>query len=190
MACWAHARRKFFEAQTSDLMHSKVVLAYVHLLYEVEHEARDQSLKAEERRAFRQAKFKPMLADVKAYPERERPKVLPKSPEGQAISYTLSNWETLGRYCGKGDLEIDNNGAEHSLRDVAVGRKNWMFFVSDNGGRTAAVLTSLIATCKRHCIEPFAYLCDLFARISAHPQNRLEELLPEKWPAARTAATA
>lgn len=190
VACWAHARRKFFEAQTSDLMRSTVVLAYVHLLYEVEQEARDQSLKAEERRALRQAKSKPILADVKAYLERERPKVLPKSPEGQAISYTLSNWEALVRYSEDGDLEIDNNGAERSLRGVAVGRKNWMFFGSDNGGRTAAVLSSLIATCKRHHMDPFAYLRDVFERINAHPKNRLEELLPDQWLATRSAATS
>ena len=190
VACWARgalwARRKFFEAQSSDLMRSTVVLAYVHLLYEVEHEARDQSCKAEER----QARSKPILADLKAYLERERPKVLPKSPEGQAISYTLSNWEALVRYAEDGDLKIDNNGAERSLRGVAVGRKNWMFFGSDHGGRTAAVLTSLVATCQRHRMDPFAYLRDVFQRISAHPKNRLEELLPDNWLAARPAATS
>ncbi len=190
VACWAHARRKFFEAQSSDLMRSTVVLAYVHLLYEVEHEARDQCLKADERRALRQARSKPILADIKAYLERERPKVLPKSPEGQAISYTLSNWAALERYSEDGDLEIDNNGAERSLRGVAVGRKNWMFFGSDNGGRTAAVLTSLVATCKRHHMDPFAYLRDVFERINAHPKNRLEELLPDQWLAARPVANS
>jgi hypothetical protein len=189
VACWAHARRKFFEAQSSDLMRSTVVLAYVHLLYEVEHEARDQCLKAEERRALRQARAKPILADVQAYLEREGLKVLPKSPVGQAISYTLANWEALVRYCEDGDLEIDNNGAERSLRGVAVGRKNWMFFGSDNGGRTAAVLTSLIASAKRQRMDPLAYLRDVFERIGAHPKNRLEELLPDRWLAVRTAAT-
>ena len=189
VACWAHARRKFFEAQSSDLMRSTVVLAYVHLLYEVEHDARGQSLKADARRALRQTKSKPILADIKAYLERERPKVLPKSPEGQAISYTLSNWAALERYSEDGDLEIDNNGAERSLRGVAVGRKNWMFFGSDNGGRTAALLTSLVATCKRHHMDPFAYLRDVFERINAHPKNRLEELLPDQWLAARSATT-
>ena len=87
-----------------------------------------------------------------------------------------------------GDLEIDNNGAERSLRGVAVGRKNWMFFGSDQGGRTAAVLTSLIATCKRLDIDPFAYLCDIFERISTHPASRLAELLPDQWRAERQVA--
>jgi len=187
VACWAHARRKFFEAQSSDIMRAMVMLAYVRLLYDVEREARDGDLHGEERRALRQAKSLPILTDIHAYLERERPKVLPKSPEGQAIAYTLSNWQALVRYCEDGDLEIDNNGAERSLRGMAVGRKNWMFFGSDHGGRTAAVLTSLIASCKRLHIDPFAYLRDLFGRIAAHPKNQLADLLPDKWAAARPA---
>ncbi|MGA2987357.1 MAG: IS66 family transposase, partial [Terriglobia bacterium] len=183
VACWAHARRRFYEAQSSDLMRSTVMLAYIRLLYDVEREAREQKLKAEARRALRQEKSKPILEDIRAYLEREQPQVLPKSPEGEAIAYTLSNWKALVRYCEDGDLEIDNNGAERSLRGVAVGRKNWMFYGSDEGGRTAAVLTTLIATCKRLHIDPFAYLRDLFQRISDHPQNRLAELLPDQWKA-------
>jgi len=126
-----------------------------------------------------------MLDDIQAYLERERPRVVPKSPIGQAMAYALSNWAALVRYAQDGDLEIDNNGAERSLRGVAVGRRNWTFFGSDNGGRTAAALNSLIATSKRHHMDPFAYLRDVFARISAHPRNRLEELLPDNWLAAR-----
>lgn len=122
VACWAHARRKFYEAQSSDVMRAMVMLAYVRLLYDVEREARDQNLRGDKRRALRQARSLPILADIRAYLEQERPKVLPKSPEGQAIAYTLSNWEALVRYCEDGDLEIDNNGAERSLRGMAVGR--------------------------------------------------------------------
>ena len=190
VACMAHARRKYFEAQSSDVMRSMVMLAYIHLLYDIEREARDNQLDAAERLALRRARSRPILDDIQAYLQRERLQVLPKSPIGQAIAYTLSNWDALVRYSEDGDLEIDNNGAERSLRGVAVGRRNWTFFGSDNGGHTAAVLTSLIATCKRHRIDPFAYRCDVFQHISAHPQNRLEELLPDNWLAARTAATA
>jgi transposase len=185
VACWAHARRKFYEAQSSDLMRSMVMMAYVRLLYDVESEAGEKKLTGDGRLALRQAKAKPILASIKAYLESQQPKVLPKSPMGQAIAYTLSNWEALMRYSDDGDLEIDNNGAERSLRPVAVGRKNWMFYGSDNGGRTAAILSSLIATCKRLRIDPFAYLRDLFQRIGAHPQQRLDELLPDQWAAAQ-----
>jgi transposase len=184
VACMAHVRRKHWEAQSSDLMRSTVMLAYIRLLYDVEREARDRKLKGEARQALRQKKSKPILEDIHAYLERERPHVLPKSPEGEAIAYTLSNWKALIRYCQDGDLEIDNTGAERSLRSVAVGRKNWMFYGSDNGGRTAAVLSSLIATAKRLGFDPFAYLRDLFERISAHPKSRLAELLPDAWRAA------
>lgn len=188
VACWAHSRRKFYEAQFSELMRSTVMLAYIRLLYDVEREAHEQKLKGEARRALRQEKSKPILDDIRAYLEREQPQVLPKSPEGEAIAYTLSNWKALIRYCDDGDLEIDNNGAERSLRGVAVGRKNWMFLGSDHGGRTAAVLSSLIATSKRLGIDPFAYLRDLFARISSHSQYRLAELLPDHWSEARRSA--
>ena len=111
---------------------------------------------------LRQARSRPILDDIRAYLEAGRPKVLPKSPEGQAMAYTLSNWAALVRYCQDGDLEIDNNG-----------------------GRTAAVLNRLIATCKRLHLDPLAYLREVFERISAHPKNRLEKLLPDQWAAAR-----
>ena len=181
VACWAHTRRQFYEAQSSDLMPSTVMLAGIRLLYDVEREARDMQLDGEGRRALRQAKSVPILDDIKTYLGREQPQVLPKSPEGQAMAYALSNWQAWIRYAGEGDLEIDNNGAERSLRGIAVGRKNWMFFGSDQGGRTAAVLTSLIASCKRLGIDPCAYLRDIFNRISSHPQSRLAELLPDLW---------
>lgn len=183
VACWAHARRKFIEAQSSDLMRSMVMLAYIRLLYDVERQARDEKLDGEARRALRQEKSKPILDDIRAYLEREQPRVLPKSPEAEAIAYTLSNWKALTRYSDDGDLKIDNNGAERSLRGVAVGRKNWMFYGSDKGGQTAAVLTSLIATAQRLAIDPFAYLRDLFERLGDHPKKRLAELLPDQWKA-------
>jgi transposase len=187
VACWAHTRRKFFEAQSSDPMRSMIMLAYVRLLYDVEREAKDKGWTGEQRRALRQKKSLPILADIQTYLQREQPQLLPKSPIADAIGYALNNWPALLRYCDDGDLEIDNNGAERTLRTYAVGRNNWMFFGSDRGGHTAAVLTSLIASCKRLYIDPFAYLRDIFQRISAHPVSRLTELLPDQWKAAQTA---
>jgi len=184
VACWAHTRRKFYEAQGSDPARSMIMLAYIRLLYDVEREAR--GLRGAERLALRQAKSVTILNDIEAFLKLEQTEVLPKSPVGQAIAYTLSNWQALIRYCEDGDLEIDNNGAERNLRGLAVGRKNWLFFGSDAGGRTAAVLASLIASCKRLKVEPFAYLNDVFARINTHPKNQLEDLLPNKWQQART----
>jgi hypothetical protein len=157
-------------------------------LYKIEREARDRKLNADHRLALRQAKSRPILDDLKKYLETEKLNVLPKSPMGDAIDYALKNWEALLRYGQDGDLEIDNNGAERSLRSIVVGRNNWLFYGSDKGGRTGAVLNTLIATCKRLRVDPFAYLRDLFARIAAHPQARLDELLPDRWQLARSAA--
>jgi transposase len=190
VACWAHARRKFFVAQSSDLMRSMVMLAYVRLLYDVEREAIARELKGEARRLLRQEKSVPLLDGIERYLLAEQPKVLPKSPIGDTIGYALGNWTALKRYTEDGDLEIDNNGAERSLRGIAVGRKNWLWYGSDRGGQTAAILTSFAATCKRLHIDPFAYLRDIFERISAHPANRLAELLPDRWKAGRSADTS
>ena len=105
--------------------------------------------------------------------------VLPKSPMAQAITYALNQWEALCVYTTDGDLAIDNNAAENALRPIAVGRNNWLFAGSDTGGRTAAVLLSLIATCRRHDVEPWGYLHDVLTRVAAHPTSRLRELLPQ-----------
>ena len=171
-------------------MRAMVLLAYIRLLYAVEQEARDRALDAAGRRALRQERSVPILTDIEAYLKREQPHVLPKSPIGDAIGYALGNWAALVRYTEDGDLAIDNNTAERSLRGVAVGRKNWLFFGSDTGGRTAAILTSLVTTCQRLHVEPFAYLRDVFDRISAHPAHRLEDLLPDRWQAAQMATAA
>jgi len=112
--------------------------------------------------------------------EVQRSLVLPKSPMGSAINYCLNNWQALTRYAEAGELDIDNNSAERAVRPVAVGRKNYMFFGSDNGGHTAAVLYSLLVTAKRHGLDPFEYLRDVIGRISDHPSNRPTELLPDR----------
>jgi len=113
--------------------------------------------------------------------------VLPKSPLGTAINYCLGNWKALVRYAQDGKLDIDNNASERDLRPIATARRNYTFFGSDNGGRTAAVLYSLIASAKRHGLDPFVYLRDVLARISDHPSNKLHELLPDYWKLAHTA---
>ncbi len=183
VACWAHARRKFYDAQHSDRHRCARALAYIRLLYDLEDHAKDKS--SPERAALRQAQALPRLGELKAYLEsiqaaRGGP-VLPKSPLGQAITYTLNQWPALCVYTTDGDLAIDNNAAENALRRVAVGRKNWLFCGSDRGGHTAAVLFSLLATCQRHEVNPFTYLRDVLTRIAGHPYHRLPELLPNRW---------
>jgi transposase len=105
----------------------------------------------------------------------------PKSPIGHAIGYAQAQWQALLRYTDDGILSIDNNLAERTLRMVAVGRKNWLFVGHDNGGRRAAILYSLVASCKLCGIDPFAYLRDVLERISTHPASRIAELIPRNW---------
>jgi transposase len=195
VACWAHARRKFYEARNSDHKHSAQALAYIRLLYDAENQAQQQFAAQEQsadarvlseiRRELRQKLSAPRLEEFKTWLEGLQAAnggpVLPKSPMGQAITYALNQWDALKVYTTDGDLNIDNNAAENALRRVAIGRKNWLFCGSDNGGATAAILFSLIATCQRHHVEPFAYLRDVLTRIAAHPHHRLAELLPDQW---------
>lgn len=154
-------------------------LSIISLLYRIERQARPWP--GAERKALRQRWAAPVLEALHAMLMRRREKALPKSPEGVAIGYTLGNWAALCRYLEDGDLPIDNNAAERSLRGVALGRKNWLFFGSDKGGETAAVLKSLIASCQQAKVDPYAYLCDVLARIADFPMRRIAELLPVNW---------
>jgi len=107
--------------------------------------------------------------------------MLPKSPLGMATGYALRNWDALNRYPTDGDLTIDNNPAEHAVRAIALGRKNWLFLGSDRGGHAAAIHFSLIASAKRHNLDPFAYLRDLLQRIPTHLNQKIQDLLPDRW---------
>ena len=143
--------------------------------------ARQNGLRGEALRLAREQSARPMLQRLHQYLLTIREQVLPKSEAGQAIAYALKNWIALTRYCGNGDLAIDNNATERSLRSFAIGRNNWTFFGSDNGGRTAAVLRSFVSTCELVRIDPFAWFRDVLGRVAAHPMSRLSELLPHRW---------
>jgi transposase len=181
VGCWAHARRHFYQAQENDPSRMRTVLLLVAQLYQVEKLARQRGLRGEELRLLREHGARPVLEKIHAYLTEIREQVLPKSEAGQAVNYALKNWAALERYCGDPDLEIDNNGTERSLRCFAVGRNNWMFFGSDRGGRTAAVLRSFITSCELVKIDPFAWFRDVLARIADHPVTKLDELLPHRW---------
>lgn len=181
IACWAHVRRKFFDAQTSAKVTSSTALTFISALYDLEREARDKRLKRDERHALRAEKSSPILADFKKWLEHEAHVALPKSAIGQAIGYALNQWPDLVRYLEDGWLDIDNNAAEREIRPIAVGRKNWSFAGSDAGGHRAAVIYSVIASCRRHGIDPYVYIADVLERVSTHPANRVSELLPGRW---------
>jgi transposase len=179
VACWAHARRKFYDARSSDVERSHAALAWIRRLYDVEDQAK--SLTDAERCALRQAEAVPLLTAICQWLTEQRQAVLPKSPMGQAISYALSNWQALCRYTETGFLAIDNNAAERALRGIAIGRKNWLFCGSDNGGRTAAILASVLASCQRQKLDPFVYLRDVLTRLPEQPADRLDDFLPDRW---------
>ena len=179
VGCWAHARRYFHKALESDQPRMGPALLLIAQLYRVEQQARP--LTAEDRLQLRQLESRPILDKLHDYLLEIEAVVLPKSPEGRAVRYTLKNWTALTRYCDDGGLEIDNNATERAIRGVAVGRHNWIFFGSDEGGRTAAVLRSLVASCQRAGIDPFLWLKDVLSRIATHPITRLADLLPHNW---------
>lgn len=195
VGCMMHARRKFHEARTSDPARSHRMLAWVAGLYEVEADAQETRKKHPEwddsawhahRHDLRIARSKPILDAIRAWLEAERPRVLPKSPIGEAIGYALNHWNALIRPLDAGFLELDNGASERAMKPVALGRKNWLFAGSDEGGRTAATLMSLCATCKELGVEPFAYIRDVLDRVSTHPASRIGGLLPDRWRPAET----
>ncbi|MDQ6704639.1 MAG: IS66 family transposase [Acidobacteriota bacterium] len=181
VGCWAHARRHFHDALEKDRARMGGVLAMIAHLYGVEKVSRRNGLRGEALRVAREQNARPMLDKLHEYLLTIREQVLPKSDAGQAVAYTLKNWAALTRYCSDGDLSIDNNATERSLRSFAVGRNDWTFFGSDNGGKTAAVLRSFVSSCELVRIDPFAWFCDVLSRIAEHPIKRLEELLPHRW---------
>jgi len=177
IACFAHVRRKWFdlyEAHQSPL--AKEALERIGQLYGIEKAIHGQS--ADERRAQRQQHAVPLLAALHAWMIDESARVEKGSTFAAAFNYTFNNWDALQRYTEDGHLEIDNNIAERSVRGIGVGRKNYLFFGSDTGGERAAIIYSLVETCKLNHIDPQSYLHYVLERIAEHPINRIEELLP------------
>ena len=179
VGCMMHMRRYFFKALDSDQQRMGKALHLIARLYAVEDRAHGRS--GQERLALRQRLSAPVMTKLHKYLLEIRDVVLPKSPGAKAVRYALNQWEALTRFLEDGDLEIDNGATERANRDIAIGRGNWTFFGSDQGGETAAVLLSFVAMCKRSRVEPFAWFHDVLSRIATHPVNRLAELLPQNW---------
>jgi transposase len=181
VGCWAHARRKFHDAKDSDPVRAHQAMLKIGELYAVERDAKDNGISGADLRALRQEKARPLLDGLYTWLIDAKQAVLPKSPVGKAVDYALSNWTALNRYTDHGFLAIDNNAAERAVRAIAVGRKNWLFFGSDQGGHAAAIHFSLIASAQRHGLDPFAYLRDLLIHLPTWPQRAIHDLLPDRW---------
>jgi hypothetical protein len=188
VACNAHARRKFYEARNSDLLRSHQALGYYRQLYELERQAKDFS--ETQKLQMRQDLSVPILNKFKVWIDKEHLEVLPKSPLAEALGYTLNNWTALVRYTSAGFLDIDNNVAEREMKRVAIGRKNWLFIGSPQGGAMAAVMLSFTSTCNRLNVEPWSYLQDVLGRLPALEPGQLDDLLPDRWQAAQRAKQA
>jgi hypothetical protein len=192
VGCWAHCRRKFYEAKESAPARAPLVLAWIGRLYQVEKEAKEIILQRELagpeadalRQQLRQERSLAPLTELRQWLLDQTPQLLPKSPMGQAAAYALRHWQALTRYLDDGFLAIDNNAAERTLRHIAIGRKNWLFAGSPGGAKTAAVLFSVTSSCDRHGVDAFAYVHDLLGRLAHDPHPAPEMLrgwLPDRW---------
>ena len=176
-ACWAHARRKYYDVYVADRSASAAeALQRIGELYAIESEIR--GLTPEERSAQRQARSAPRVQALHVWLTGIQRTLSAKSPLSAAIQYSLTRWTALSRYLVDGRIEIDNNAAERAIRALVLGRRNYLFAGSDTGGESAACLYSLIGTCRLNQIDPHLYLRHVLERIASHPVNRIEELLP------------
>jgi len=177
--CWAHARRYFYEALMNSPDRAAHALEEIGRLYELERVLREREASPEERRCLRQAQAVPILERLKVYLEAHPG--LPKNPWGQAAGYALGRWAKLCRYTEDGRIEVDNNLVENALRPIALGRRNYLFSGSHAAAQRAAVIYSLVGTCKKHEVNPETWLGDVLGRIASHPMKRVHELLPHHW---------
>ncbi|MDH1093487.1 IS66 family transposase, partial [Comamonas terrigena] len=182
-ACWAHARRKFFELHAANKSQiAEQALVQIGQLYEVERQA--CNVDGTERLRMRQQHSRPIVAKLHAWLSEHRSKVPEGSATARAIDYSLRRWQALTRLLDNGQLPIDNNWMENQMRPVALGRKNWLFAGSLRAGQRAAAIMSLIQSAKLNGHDPHAYLKDVMTRLPTHKDSRIGELLPHRWQSA------
>lgn len=181
--CMAHARRYFIDAQGTDPTRSAHALEQIQKLYAIERSCKEQDLSYDERKVIRQEQSVPILDALGKWMREEytKAKVLPKSPIGMAMAYSIKRWDKLMCYTSNGMLAIDNNPVENSLRPVALGRKNYLFCGSHEAAQRTAMIYSLLGSCKMQGVNPYLWLKDILTRISMHPINKIKELLPHHW---------
>jgi len=179
--CWAHARRKFFEAKDSA-PEAQPVLDYIKALYQIEYDVANlDALGSAQHLEIRKDRAGPILLELNRYLREQEDTHPPKSPMGKAICYVLNNWDELNQFVNEPQLPLDNNASERALRIIALGRKNYLFAGSDQAAENLAGLYSLVASCELHSIKPEHYLADVLIRVHTHPQSQLDDLLPYRW---------
>ena len=186
-ACWAHGRREVFDlARLTKAPIAVEIVRRIDELFAVERDINGKS--PDERRAVRQERSKPLVEALEAYMRESYERLSPKNAVAKAIRYMLVRWASFTRFLDDGRICLSNNAAERALRGVALGRRNWTFAGSDEGGRRAAALYTLIATAKLNDVDPQAWLADVLARMPDYPAKRIDDLLPWNWHTERRAA--
>jgi transposase len=188
--CWAHARRKFFEAHKLNQSEiAKEALHRIQQLYEIERQG--ALLDQQERYQLRQDSSAPLLKEFKAWLLSQRQQLMNADVTAKAMDYTLRRWAALTIHLSDARIPIDNNAVENAIRPIALGRKNWLFVGSQQAGERAAVLMTLIESAKLNGHDAWAYLKDVLTKLPTWPNSRLHELLPHRWVPPETAtATA
>lgn len=185
IGCLAHVRRKFFEARHETEDSAGTTLAAIQRIYRIERRCRDGGIRGPDLLAVRQSEVLPIMAELADFFAYLEPRTLPQSLIGKAVRYAIGQWPSIRRYAFVAEAEADNNSCEQTIRTPVLGRKNWLFAGSVEGGRRGAVIFSLVVTCKRLGINPAEYLADVIARIPTHPNPRIGELVPREWKALR-----
>jgi transposase len=180
--CLAHARRKFFDAQSTAPAAAEEAMQLILELYRIERLATEAGIVGTtEHLKLRQERSGPATAALHAWLVAEQPKHLPNGPMGKAIGYALNQWEALTLFTTNAAIPLDNNPSERALRVCALGRKNFLFVGNDVAGENLATLYSLISTCEVNGVNPVQYLADVMLRVQNHPASRIDELLPHNW---------
>jgi transposase len=183
--CLAHARRGFFEAKEQAPAVAGWLLNQFGILYRWEEQLRQSRAGPAAREALRASHSRMVMERLPRALKRLRPRYLPKSPMGEAIRYALNQWSTLERFLDHGEVEVDNNLVENAIRPTAIGKKNWLFFGSEEAGRRNAVIYTLIQNCRMHGVEPGAYLKDVLERLPTTTNQQVAQLTPLNWKQAR-----
>jgi transposase len=184
IGCWAHCRRGFHEALAENKLAAWFV-GQIGLLYAVEKKLREQKAGAQLRAAMRVWQSRPVLARLRRAMELVRRRTLPQGLLGQAIDYTLKRWVALNQFVEDGALEIDNNLIENAIRPSALGKKNWLFIGHPDAGERSAVIYTLLGSCRRHEVNPFDYLKDLFTRLPSAKITQIRDFTPAAWAKAK-----
>ena len=179
--CWAHARRYFFKAMSSDPERARAALSLINALFKVERSLADKPRQHKER--LRAKHSAPIVERFFSWCDAEWPRLLEESPIYEGVRYARNQRKGLTRFLGDGRLPLDNNISERELRRQAVGRKNWIFLGSDDGGHVNAIFTSLLASCRMVGVEPWAYLRDLLCLLPRWPKHQILDLAPAYWAA-------